>query len=294
MKRSLFLLLFFCCAQAMAQNALSIHVAAGYSFPIPNNNLGENSSFVYSKDTDPETGYYVPSYLNRKSLVKGSYASGFTISLGLGYSLNNYVSFDLTSSYTDGKQFRMIDSEQEIIDGTIENSSLDRFSPKSKVLLIAPALVLTVPHKTLQPYVSTGVVFGVVQLKNSFVSDSDFKLSIHHTEQNEKFYGGVSMGLRGAIGVNYALRPQLSLFTEVAFTSMNFSPKHKKVTHDITDGTDNLPTLNERQRHTIYVDRMNTDSRVTLENPEDSPSEALRVTFPMSNMLAKAGIKLFL
>src|SRR5690606_19357864 len=126
---------------------------------------------------------------------------------------------------------------------------------------------------------------GPVFAKNNFnramirsIQESDVSVT---EVRNTKYKGGISVGLRGAVGASVVLNRKFSFFSEIMFTGMNYYPKESQIVRYTINGEDRMSSLTENSRKTVYVKSVNNDS----DNAGDyvnRPGKAVRSSISMS------------
>ncbi|HYF69636.1 MAG TPA: outer membrane beta-barrel protein, partial [Ohtaekwangia sp.] len=233
----------------------------------------------------------IPSYIDETVAVKGSYSSGFSASLTIGYPINEIIGVEINGQYSHGKKYKTTSISEDIIDGEVVSFSRGKATSRANVMLISPSLVLTAPGNKLRPYVSAGVVFAIAKLEHEHATTSnDLEFEPAKFIVHEKYTGGISIGMRGGVGVNFKLTESLSLFSEISFNSISHYPKEKEITKYEVDGQNLLETMDERTKRTFFVKKVINDTR---NGPPDNskPGRAQRVSFGMGNLTANIGLK---
>ena len=280
-------------------NAQTFYVKAGggYSFSLSPYSMGVNSKDIFWRERDLQTGNFVPAIIKESREVKGSYSAGFNASATVGYNLTDIIGVEIGASYIHGKEYKTSDLAQDITSDagviTIDNSSLSTSKSAATVILVSPSFRLTAPGGFLQPYLAAGPVLGFAKLENEYEAHSDYD-GEQKEVRHEKYSGGLSIGMRGAVGVDIRLSETLALFSELTFNSINYFPKEKEITKYEVNDVNRLPDLTERERRTVYVKNVATDTRDENYNDPDEPAKANRVSFAMNSLVANVGIKLTL
>jgi hypothetical protein len=145
----------------------------------------------------------------------------------------------------------------------------------------------------LRPYVSAGPVFALVRIdeRNSNYSDYDNTPDLIVDEQ--RYSGGVALGLRGALGLDVRLTQTVGVFSEVAFVSMTYHHKGKETLKYEVNGQDEVPSWSVSQREVEYLASTNLNTAVSDFSPE-APSKELRTYFGMGSLTVAVGLKVTL
>lgn len=287
------IILTVCSSFAHAQT-IYIKPGAGFAFPFANSPIGENTSQTYLRETDPETGYYVPAIIQSSSEVNGSFNSGITSSLTLGYTFPSNIGVEVSIGYVHGRKYETTSQNTDMLDDVVLFHSRSTTTTHAGSSYVSPAFTLTVNDgRKLRPYLLAGVVLATSTIDIKTESTSDYSGDPENVSREEKYSGGLAFGLRGGLGLELRLKPKLALFAEGGLTSMAYHPKAREITKYQQDDEDILATMNMNVRKTHYVRSSHTDSRLNT-NASDRPGQALRVSFNMSNLSAQAGIKFYL
>lgn len=280
------------CSVAQAQS-FYLKFGSGYSFPLAADPLGKNHSDVYLRETNPETGYYDPSVQIAEEEVSGSHNAGVTSAITVGYVFPSNIGLEVSMGYVFGRTYTVTSTSKEFLDEEIRYAGETTRSWKAANAFIAPSLSLTAGEGMLKPYLTAGPVFAFASIDEKYRHQSDFDPDPVPTVRNEKYSGGVSLGLRGTAGLDLRLSETWHLFSELAFIGMSYYPKEKETVKYELDGEDILSTWTVSARKVKYVKRINSDTR--SENaPSDQPAKALRENFGMSSVSAMMGLKIFL
>ncbi len=191
-----------------------------------------------------------------------------------GFSPSKYFSFEIGISQFFGFP-KIGDSVMKIPGG----SSVE-VNVKGNMLSILPAVILSPGFKTIDPYARFGFLLGIrptinvaAKANNNTVNPPVAYEAVRH------YYGGIAAGIHAALGVTWHIDSWISMYAELAFQSVNYSPKHSEVVLYEKDGIDQLPTLSVKQTKTDYYTSLNPDEDI----PETSPDKELRKSLPFSN-----------
>jgi hypothetical protein len=267
----------------------SFKFSVGYGIPWMSQSIGTNSSTTYTTTLNPATGAEIPRATNTSELVKGSYGAGWNASGAFGYQLSENIGLELGLTYSAGKKYtthsRYADTRLEVL----KSLSNETETSKSRAILFTPALRFMTHKRNFTPYFSIGPVLGKINFHRSLVRTTEEEGSVGIEFRNTKFTGGISLGLRGAVGVSVVVNRKLSLFSEIIFTGMNYYPKESEITSYIVNGEDKLNTLTENVRETVYVKKLTRDSNNTSEDV-NAPKKSLRFPVGMSSLSLNAGV----
>lgn len=160
------------------------------------------------------------------------------------------------------------------------------------MLRITPALVVNVPVNSVNLYGRMGVALGMMPSVVNTCKKTDG--STPGTEEmEEKYSGGMGLGLSSAVGLGFGLSDKLHLFAELNSISMTYRPQKSIVTKEMVAGKDELPDMTTREKETEYVKEYDSSNK-----PSDSqPSVELLTNdfnFPFSSVGVNVGVRFML
>lgn len=270
-------------------HAQSFKFSAGYGVPWISQQIGTNTSTTYTETIDPETGATTPRATSASELVKGSYGAGWNVNGSFGYKLSENMGLELGLSYSAGKEYTTHSLYADTRTDVVNSLSRETETSKSRAILFTPALKFMTHKRNFTPYFSVGPVFGKVNFHRSLGRSVEEDGVIGTEFRNTKFTGGISIGLRGAVGVSVVVNRKLSLFSEIIFTGMNYYPKESEITSYIINGEDKLSTLTENVRKTVYVKKLSTDTQ-NASDMINAPNKNVRFPVAMSALSLNAGV----
>lgn len=269
--------------------AQTFKFSAGYGFPWVSRQIGTNNTSSHTVTLDPNTGNQIPRTISTSESVNGSYASGWTVGAAFGYKLSEHIGLDLGLNYILGKEYIVSTTDTDIQLDVVKSSSRESETSQCKAVSFTPTLKFVTTPRIFTPYFLVGPVFS----KINFSRESDHTLEKDGIKSSEyrytKFSGGISIGLRGAIGAQIILNSKLSLFSEIIFTGMNYYPKKSEITRYIVNGEDKLNTLTGNVRKTIYVEKVVNDSS-DADDLINTPGKSVRFPIGVSSLSANIGI----
>lgn len=218
-----------------------IRVSTGYSFESGKtefNNADPNGLTGIMQSTDV-TVSADGSNVNVKSL-NGTVGAGIKINVTGGYMFNPFIGAEMGISYFHGDK-TMIGRLRSPQVTSEENTYLRGFD-------VAPGLILTPNFKKVNPYARMGLIVPIAgdltietmaRQKDGGGQGTDILVEAK-SEVKSKF----SVGYFGAIGLNYPVSNNLSIFGEVEIKSLSIKSKSAEITEytttAITDGQSQL------------------------------------------------------
>ena len=225
--------------------------------------------------------------------MKGSFGSGLNISGAYVYEMSKTIALELGLSYVEGRKYTTQSSYTDMALGVVKSSSFESETSKSKAFLFTPTLkFITLKsrrRREITPYFLAGPVLGKINFNRELKRSEESNNTLTTENRTTKFRGGISVGIRGGFGVNVEMTRNVSFFSEIIFTGMNYYPKESEITRYIIDGEDNLSTLTENVRRTKYVNEIKLDSQQSSLDV-NSPGKSLRFPVAMSSISANVGV----
>ncbi len=250
-----------------------IGVNAGYNMPMSPRNVGFFGWNTWREGlvnfTRPNSG---PDKFDDVPLSLGK---GINFGMSIGYMFTENLGAELGANYLLGAETKSLqrnESGTDIIDQKISG----------KMVQLSPTFVLKGNYSQLNPYAKLGLVFGL-GTKVTYEENEIFNNQPYDFIQVAD--GGTPVGFTGAIGMDYNLKPNLSLFGELKAVSLSYSPQKAHVTKYTENGVDKLPTMTVRNKETEFLDSY-TQSTANTE-----PWRANRINLPFSSIGLNIGVK---
>jgi Outer membrane protein beta-barrel domain len=161
-----------------------------------------------------------------------SFGQGLGFGLSVGYNFDRKIGVEFGVNYTKGNEFKTGDTD---IKGYFEGSVFN-----SKMLQFKPTLVLSGGFDKINPYTKFGVILGIGSITESKsekdnVDDEFLKTYLYN--------GSLSKGFTASLGSTFEIANNLSVFGEINYNYLVFSPDFGTVTESKINGSDNLQTL---------------------------------------------------
>ncbi|WBV59249.1 outer membrane beta-barrel protein [Chryseobacterium camelliae] len=254
---------------APAKSGFYVGINGGYNFPITT----KGSPYFYANDETVQSGP------NIVEVVPFSLGKGPSVGVDFGYMFTSNIGAELGIDYLFGSKTTFTETDKDFPSYRAEQSI------SGKMLQFKPAVVFTAGAGNVKPYAKAGIVIGVAgKITSEYeVREPDANYS---RDWYEEYNGGAAVGFHGALGIDYALNNQLSLFGEVTAIGLNYSPDKGEVTKAIENGEDYLNSLNVSDREIEFVDR--TDGTAQSDN---QPRKELKFSAPFSNVGLNVGVK---
>lgn len=240
--------------------------------------IHSNSAYGFSLAPMGISANYSP---NKTELVKSSFGKGLDIGLGAGYNFSENIAAEIDFTYLIGGKIKFTDSYNTSTPAETEELS-------ARMYRIIPTLKFSGGEK-FKPYAKIGFVIGFgARLKDESVNYfSGWSGSIEKYEETVIFSGGISLGMKGNVGVDYSFSEKLGVFAEINFISQAWAPKKAETTRYYVNGEDKLATLDKRDIETEFVDSYNPNAAIQ----PNQANKALKIYLPFSSWGANIGIK---
>jgi len=207
--------------------------------------------------------------------------SGFNGCVAFGFLPSKYVGFELAISKVLGFP-NFGDSIVSMPGGTSATAKI-----KVNVLSVIPSVVITAGLERVNPYARFGLIVGVLPIMyHYFDADQPSVNPPNEINALQTYYGGVALGFNVTGGINFHISKLISMFAELNFIGMNFSPTKSEIIKYNINGVDQLPTMNTKQKETDYVTKLTVGEQI----PDTSPNKRLRKTYPLNSVGASFGV----
>lgn len=214
---------------------------------------------------------------------------GFQGNLTLAAKISDNLSFRLKSSY-------FINTSKPTSDYKIVYAAGDEITnvvSSGNALLFAPMLTFQTDNdKALRPYMSIGIVGGVVNYKQVETTTFTGNVSIKEKEFSTPF----SVGLAGQFGVSYSLNENLAIRGGLDFRVINFHPTSSSVVSYTENDENKLTQLTTYEKEIEYGNQylyytIDDDGHLVFEPNDDKPRESPSFPVPLSNVSLEIGVQ---
>lgn len=219
---------------------------------------------------------------NKIESVRSSFGKGFDFGIGVGYHFSKNIATEIDFSY-------LIGGKVEFTDASNPSTPKETEKLQGRMFRIIPTLKFTSGEK-FKPYAKIGLVMGLgTTLKDESVNYySTWLGTVDKYEETVMFKGGMSIGMKGNVGVDYSLSDKLGIFAEVNFISQAWAPKKAETTRYVINGEDKLSTMDVRDKETEFVDSYDPNATIA----PNQPNKSLKLYLPFSSWGANIGIKI--
>ncbi len=258
---------------------------AGYSAPLAGMAMLDPSSSVYSVMVYPMDNYDI---VESNATYKQHFVSlgqGIEIKGALGMDLTDNLGAEVDFGFLMGDKIEASHNSKMTIGGILLNSS-ETFSYQASMVQIAPMVVLHSDVNFANLFVKFGPVMNTGVIKGNYFSQNNFQT----VEREVKFTGGLSIGMTSTLGASIDLTDNLSLFAEMQVMTLSHSPDKAKVVKYEVNGSDNLSNLAVEDKE--YIFRRTFDQDLSVNHPDNEPTELLKIRFPLSGFGIHVGVQM--
>lgn len=271
----------FSIASSQAQGVY-MGIGGGYGFA-----AGKQSLFDDYKTTVSSSGSTTQEFTSHPF----SLGKGINTGLYAGYMFNKNVGAELGIAYLIGS--KNIFTDEYINNSAFPSSSKTEMTWKGRMIRLVPTIRMTAGEKKLRPYMKAGLIIGVggkVYDDMHSVNTSGGSSSV--TDQSWEYYGGMSLGFHGAMGLNYMVSDKIGIFGELAGNYQNFAMKKGSMTKYTVDGVDQMPTMDTNDKEIEFVDSYSYDSSASPN--VNQPDKASKFFMPFSSFGINLGLHISL
>ncbi|MFA9212866.1 MAG: outer membrane beta-barrel protein [Candidatus Methylacidiphilales bacterium] len=216
-------------------------------------------------------------------IVELAFGKGINFGGAVGYMFNKNIGTELNISYLLGGTTTAKNSSNS---STSSNSINLDYS--STMLSFIPSIVITPGFEKINPYARFGLIIGVPTVTGKLSNSNTFNGETNTTNQTTIFNGSLAFGSQSAFGIDYKINDKFSLFGELNFTSLTYTPTKGEITESKLNGVDNLATLNTRDKKIEYVDIISQDINVAPD--PNAPQKAIKPSLPFSSVGINVGV----
>lgn len=240
----------------------------GYGFGFPKNVLGQDVH------TDLVNGVKN----NTSENLMGSIGSGLNWQFTPGYMITDNIGVELGINYFMGSKRTMAETSSNITVFTDDgNGNLtykfnnEEFSSRKDVanssqIRIAPAVIIsTGASKAFSGYAKLGIIMPVYG--STVVNTNAIAATVNGNQIDRStivaktiISGAPSFGFKGALGLNYNITDNISVFGEVTLMSLNVKQKDRKTVSMKIDGVENVDNTPAYSKEIQYVDKLTPES----------------------------------
>ncbi len=240
-----------------------------------------------------------------------SFGEGINAGVAIGYLFNDKFGAELAVNYLAGS--KTTTKQEYTIKSTYRNFDQDI---SAKMIQISPLIVMKGKSRDFTPYAKAGAIIGLMP-KITYNEKGYVEVApiievgpvlnpvgpavnpvgpvlnpvepvlnnVSNYESSQEASGKFSIGIVGIAGVDYAIKRNMSLFTEIRAVGLNYSPEKATLTKYQIDGVDQLATLNTFNKETEFTDNSTSSKDLT------QPRQVEKIKLPFSSIGLNFGFK---
>jgi hypothetical protein len=209
--------------------------------------------------------------------IRFSYGQGLNLQGSLGYMINDYLGAEIGINYLNCDNWR---SKETYTDTLVSYTTAQ--NRKATMVRINPNVVFQAEPAIVTPYCKMGILLGF-----GSISQEKYRNKSQTIEETWELSGGMAIGFNTILGANIEIDDNMYVFTELAVTSMNYSPTKGNLNRYLVNGADKLYTLNKNTTEIEFVDNYDEIPAPT----SSSPSQVFKQSHPFSNVGLNIGFR---
>ena len=235
----------------------------GYGIPFASQQISEETTIRSS--TGKTKGIY------------GSYGKGLYLEGAYGLISNGFLGFDLELSYLVGDSY----NGKYLMDGSGGSYSEESVT-SAKGFFITQSITFTTQGKGIQGYARMGPVLG----SNTITNEINGKGGLDKLYLEVDYKGGISMGWKSSLGMNFNASNRVVVFSELSVVAMTYYPKVGKVTEILLNGKSTPTFLPAAQRDFEFKDE------ITFSTTSTANYDKLKKAYPFGSIALDIGLKI--
>lgn len=288
-KSTLSVFVFLFCINNLNAQGFYIGASTGYAFGV-----NKQSGIVQNRDAlvidTLQVSYTKINYTD----VPLSLGNGFSIGGIAGYMFNENIGVEIGASYLYGGKTKVSFNQESYgrdTNGVIYHLySEGETNWYSRMTRVSSSLILSLNSEKFNPYAKFGIVLGF----GSFYEDSEWKSPTSDgsgttSTLKKKYSGGPSVGFATSMGIDYNLSEKLTIFGELNYLGMSYTPQKSEIIKLERNGVDELSSLYTSAKNIEYVDSIDSDEMYIWGM--DVPSKKLKTSYPFSSLGLNFGVK---
>lgn len=273
-----------------------VDVGFGYSFGFPGVILGQ--------DEKVDLLMMSPTAKTSENIV-GSFGKGFNGRVSGGYMFNKYIGVEASLEFFAGSKILTDQITRSNVD-TVWNLDIENFSSSksfakiNQARLIPSVVFSTDTVKGISGYAKLGMLLPVYGKGVASVNE----VNSHINAQGEilrdriniesKITGKIALGFKGAIGLKYNIKPNISVFGELFVSSVNGNHNKRTITSYKVNEVEKIDNFKEYQKTIEFVDKLDGSSNNAAYNNTidvDAPRHELNRKSHLTQMGIQVGVR---
>lgn len=270
MKKGLLLGALLLGAGSISAQGLYVGLQGGYGFGTPGDKIGAETVITSTGD-------------QTSTSIISSFGGGTNAGLNVGYMFTEHIGAELGFSYFLGSE---VTSDHV----TVPTGEL-LVTRKTTQTRLAPSIVLTTGGD-FAVYTKAGLMLPVGG--STIIDYSDETNPLATVDRGFEAKGAMSIGFQGALGANYKLSDNLSIFGELSAVNLRVKSASNTMTRSVVAGTDVLSLMDQYDIETVFVDELTSSSNNAGYNASYKTTDAkedLASTTNFNGFFINIGVK---
>lgn len=255
-----------------------IRAGLGYAFA----HAGANDFAGLPVNSTTTTSTNSGSFTSTRDVKPFSFGAGLNGTLAAGYMFHPNVGLELAVT-------GILGPKRYIAEETVSSSfasGTERYTTYARTsIAVIPSVVFKVPGRKVDLYSRLGLAIPVA---GKMIIEGDWTSSLGESEETEReATSRFSLGIAGALGVNYHVTSRLGVWLEVNGISRNAFAKRMELTKAVEDGV-NVLSLYDTDERVVEFESEYTEGS-GAQNP-NLPSREQTFAIPYSNIGFAVGV----
>jgi hypothetical protein len=207
-----------------------------------------------------------------------SFGKGINLGGTVGYLFSKNLGIELGLSYLMGGKTTGTNTYLDHINADTYSATMVRLNP---------SVVVSAGFDKVNPYAKLGVIVGAGSFTHNY-NETYTNGNAYITDY--KWNGGLAVGFTSALGANFKLNNNLSLFGEFNLISLSYAPKKMVITMASDNGKDALEGMSTRDKETDFVNSYSKDKNSPVDNTK--PNQGIRVSYPFGSFGFNVGVRI--
>jgi hypothetical protein len=208
---------------------------------------------------------------------RGGLGNGFPFVAAAGYYFGENFGVELGVDYFLGLSSKTVNTE---------GSSVETMKISGSMLSLVPAFVMKINLDKIKPYARLGIMIGV--LNSAKTINSGGTSTYPMGDYTSKDYGGIAIGVQGAVGAEFPMSDLLSLFGEINLDGISWAPSKGKYTKYTVNGVDELGNMTTKEKTWVYVKSLDESQNIADSDPDKQPA----INYSFANVGLIVGVKI--
>ena len=237
-------------------------------------NVGYGTPFASQQISDETT---IRSSTGKTKGIYGSYGKGVYFEGAYGLISKGPLGFDLEFSYLLGDSY----NGTYLMDGS-GGSYYEESVTSAKGFFVAPSITFTTRGKEIQGYARLGPILG----SNTITNEINGKGGLDKLYLEVDYKGGISMGWKSSLGINFNASNRIVVFSELSVVAMTYYPKIGEVTKILLNDKSAPTFLPAAQRDFEFKEE------ITFSTTSTANYDRLKKAYPFGSIALDIGLKI--